>query len=90
MTEPGCSTGSNGGCRRKRLLSPSQKHEIWLGLLRGEFSTVEAAARAAADRSTIMKLRTVAKQGALVRWRRPGRGSPRWPGQPRRLPASSY
>jgi transposase len=65
MTEPGRSTGSNGGRRRKRFLSPSQKYEIWLGLLRGEFSTVEAADRAGVDRSTIMKLRTVAKQGAL-------------------------
>jgi hypothetical protein len=34
-------------------------------LLRGEFSTVEAADRAGVDRSTIVKLRTVAKQGAL-------------------------
>ena len=65
MTEPGRSAGSNGGRRRKRFLSPSQKYEIWLGLLRGEFSTVEAADRAGVDRSTIVKLRTVAKQGAL-------------------------
>lgn len=36
MTEPGRSAGSDGGRRRKRffsrLLSPSQKHEIWLAL----------------------------------------------------------
>jgi transposase len=65
MTELGRSAGSNGGRRRKRFLSPSQKYEIWIGLLRGEFSTVEAADRAGVDRSTIVKLRTVAKQGAL-------------------------
>ena len=65
MTEPGRSAGSNGGHRPKRFLSPSQKYEIWIGLLRGEFSTIEAAERAGVDRSTIMKLRTVAKQGAL-------------------------
>ena len=52
MTEPGRSAGSAGGRRRKRFLSPSQKYEIWIGLLRGEYSTV-------------VKLRTVAKQGAL-------------------------
>jgi hypothetical protein len=46
-------------------LSPSQKYEIWIGLLRGEFSTIEAAERAGVDRSTIMKVQTVAKQGAL-------------------------
>ena len=65
MTEPGRSAGSAGGRRRKRFLSPSQKYEIWLALLRGELSTVEAADRAGVDRSTIVKLRTVAKQGAL-------------------------
>jgi len=64
MTEPGRSAGSDGG-RAKRFLSPSQKYEIWIGLLRGEYSTVEAAERAGVDRSTIMKLRQVAKQGAL-------------------------
>jgi transposase len=65
MTEPRHSAGSNGGRRRKRFLSPSQKYEIWLALVRGEVSTVEAADRAGVDRSTIVKLRTVAKQGAL-------------------------
>ena len=40
MTEPGRSAGSNGGRRPKRFLSPSQKYEIWIGLLRGEFSTI--------------------------------------------------
>ena len=65
MTEPERFQGSDGGRRRRRFLSPSQKYEIWLGLLRGEFSTIEAAERSGVDRSTIMKLRTVAKQGAL-------------------------
>ena len=65
MTEPGRSAGSDGSRRRKRFLSPSQKYEIWVGLLRGEFSTVEAADRAGVDRSTVVKLRQVGKQGAL-------------------------
>ena len=64
MTEPGRLSGSAGGSRRKRFLSPSQKYEIWLGLLRGEFSTREAADRAGVDGS-IMRVREVAKQGAL-------------------------
>ena len=34
-------------------------------MLRGEFSTREAADRAGVDRSTIMRVREVAKQGAL-------------------------
>ena len=65
MTGPGHSAGSDGGRRRKRFLSPSQKYEIWLALVRGEVSTVEAANRAGVDRSTIVKLRQVGKQGAL-------------------------
>jgi transposase-like protein len=65
MTEPEHSQGSSGGRRAKRFLSPSQKYEIWLALVRGEVSTIEAAQRAGVDRSTIMKLRSVAKQGAL-------------------------
>ena len=65
MTEPGRSAGNGGSRRAKRFLSPSQKYEIWIGLLRGEYSTVEAAERAGVDRSTIVKLRSVAKQGAL-------------------------
>ena len=65
MTEPGRSAGSNAGRRPKRFLSPSQKYEIWLSLLRGEVTTVEAAERAGVDRTVVVRLRSVAKQGAL-------------------------
>jgi transposase len=65
MTDQGLQNSSSGGRRRKRLLSPSQKYEIWLGLLRGESTISGAADRAGVDRSTVMKLRLVAKQGAL-------------------------
>lgn len=53
------------GRRRKRFLTPQEKYEIWVQLLRGEATIVEAADRARVDRATIMKLRQVAKQGAL-------------------------
>jgi transposase len=62
MTEQG---QQGGGRRRKRFLSPSEKYEIWIGLLRGESTISEAADRAGVDRSTVVKLRLVAKQGAL-------------------------
>ena len=65
MIEQGPQNARSGGRRRKRFLSPSQKYEIWLGLLRGESTISEAADRAGVDRSTVMKLRLVAKQGAL-------------------------
>src|SRR3954462_4147598 len=51
--------------RGKRFLSPSEKYEIWLSLIRGEHTIVQAAEQAGVDRSTIMKLRMVARQGAL-------------------------
>jgi transposase len=53
------------GRRAKRFLSPSQKYEIWLQLLRQETSISEAADRFEVDRSTIMRIREVARQGAL-------------------------
>jgi transposase len=65
MTEPGRFQGSNRGRRGKRFLSPSEKYELWIGLLRGEYTTVQAAERAGVDRTTVMRVRQVAKQGAL-------------------------
>jgi transposase-like protein len=65
MTEPGRSAAGGGGRRPKRFLSPSQKYEIWLALLRGELTTREAADRVGVDRSTIVRVKEVAKQGAL-------------------------
>jgi transposase-like protein len=54
------------GRRSKRFLSPSQKYEIWLQLVRQEATMAEAAAAWQVDRSTVMRIRTVAKEGALA------------------------
>lgn len=54
------------GRRAKRFLTPSQKYEIWLQLVRQEVTVAEAAADHQVDRSTIMRIRTVAKEGALA------------------------
>jgi hypothetical protein len=54
------------GRRSKRFLSPSQKYEIWLQLVRQEVTIAEAAAAEHVDRSTIMRICTVAKEGALA------------------------
>jgi transposase len=64
MTEPDRGTDRLGR-RAKRFLTPLQKYEIWLQLVRGETTISEAADRLGVDRSTIMRLRTVAKDGAL-------------------------
>jgi transposase len=53
------------GRRAKRFLTPLQKYEIWLQLVRGETTVGEAADRYGVDRSAIMRLRTVAKDGAI-------------------------
>ena len=59
--------GTGGAGRRsKRFLSPSQKYEIWLKLVRQEVTIAEAAAAEHVDRSTILRIRTVAKEGALA------------------------
>jgi transposase len=54
------------GRRSKRFLSPSQKYEIYLQLVRQEVTIAEAAAEQHVDRSTIMRIRTVAKEGVLA------------------------
>ncbi len=63
------------GRRAKRFLSPSQKYEIYLQLVRQELTMAEAAEAWQVDRSTIMRIRTVAKEGALeaLASSRPGR-----------------
>lgn len=82
------------GRRAKRFLSPSQKYELWLQLVTGELSQSEAAERFGIDRSTVMRIRQVAKQGAVEAlaaskpgcarpartpsWLRPGPRSPGW------------
>ena len=66
MTSDSHSNGTGVRQRRgKRFLPPSEKYEIWLSLVRGEYTIAGAAERAGVDRSTIMKLRQVARQGAL-------------------------
>lgn len=52
--------------RANRFLTPSQKYEIWLRLVRQEVTIAEAAAAEQVDRSTIIRIRTVAKDGALA------------------------
>ena len=54
------------GRRSKRLLTPLQKYEIWLQLVLQELTIAEAADTHQVDRSTIMRIRTVAKDGALA------------------------
>jgi transposase len=64
---PSSESESVGGSqRRRRLLSPSEKYEIWLQLTRGEVTMAEAAREYQVDRSVIAKLKRVARDGALA------------------------
>ena len=67
---------TDGQARRaKRFLSAEQKYDLWLRMLTGQITTVAAAAEAGVDRTTIMTLRKVAKDGAIAALQasRPGR-----------------
>jgi hypothetical protein len=63
------------GRRPKRFLTPLHKYEIYPQFVRGEVNMSEAAAAAQVDRSTLLQIRQVAKDGACQRWPSPGRGS---------------
>jgi transposase len=64
MTEPERGT-DRAGRRAKRFLTPLQKYEIYLQLVRQEVTMAEAAERWEVDRKVVMRIRTVAKEGAL-------------------------
>jgi len=65
MDEEGRSK-DRAGRRTKRFLTPLQKYDIYLQLIRGEVTMAEAAAAAQVDRSTVLRIRQVAKDGALA------------------------
>jgi len=65
------------GRRAKRFLVAEQKYEIWLKILTGQLTTNEAAAQAGVDRSTIMTLRKVARDGAIASLQASRPGKPR-------------
>lgn len=52
--------------RAKRFLTPSQKYVVWLQLVRQEVTIAEAAEQQRVDRSTVVRIRQVAKDGALA------------------------
>lgn len=53
------------GRRAKRFLSPSEKYQAFVSVLCGDMTVAQCAEYWGVDRSTIMKAREVAKQGAL-------------------------
>jgi transposase len=64
MTDPSRGT-DRAGRRAKKFLTPLEKYEIFLQLVRQEVTVAEAAQQWQVDRSVIMRIRTVAKEGAI-------------------------
>jgi transposase len=60
--------------KQRRLLSPSQKYEMYVAVLTGQCTQREAAETWKVDRSTVITICRTAKQGALEALSaRPGR-----------------
>ena len=51
--------------KKRRRLPPSEKCEFWISVLTGQATQREAAERFKVDRSTVVHVCKVAKQGAL-------------------------
>lgn len=51
--------------RKRRRLPPSEKYELWVSVLTGQATQREAAEKHKVDRSTVLHICKVAKQGAL-------------------------
>jgi transposase len=49
----------------KRFLTAEQKYDLWVRMLTGQVTQIQAAAEAGVDRTTIATLRKVAKDGAI-------------------------
>lgn len=60
--------------KQRRLLSPSQKYELYVAVLTGQSTQREAAEKWKVDRSTVITICRTAKEGALEALSaRPGR-----------------
>lgn len=79
---------SQGPARRKRLLTPEEKYEIWVQVLTRQLTQAEAAVRWGVDPTTVMKLRRVAKEGALTALAAARPGRPRQPEEDAELAAA--
>lgn len=66
---------SGKGRRRRRVLSPSQKYEVFLDVTTSDMTQAQVAAKWGIDRSTVTTIVRTAKQGSLdaLASARPGR-----------------
>lgn len=50
----------------KKILTADQKYDLFIRMLSGQISQADAAAEAGVDRTTITRIRTVARDGAIA------------------------
>ncbi len=50
----------------KRILTPEQKYDLWVRMLSGQLSQADATAEVGVDRTTVTRLRAVARDGAIA------------------------
>jgi transposase len=50
----------------KRILTGEQKYDLWVRMLSGQLSQADAAAEVGVDRTTVTRLRAVARDGAIA------------------------
>lgn len=64
-----------GGKGRRRRLTPQEKYQVWCEVVAGQGSQREVADRWGVDRSTVVQIVKLGKEGALQRFAaaRPGR-----------------
>lgn len=51
--------------KKRRMLPPSEKYELWVSVISGQATQREAAEKYKVDRSTVVSVCRTAKQGAL-------------------------
>ena len=56
-----------GKCRRRRHLTPQAKYQVWQEVVAGQGTQPEIADRWGIDRSSVVHIIKLAKQGALER-----------------------
>lgn len=61
--------------KAKRLLTAEQKYDLWVRILSGQITQADAAAEVGVDRTTITRIRSVARDGAIsaLQASKPGR-----------------
>lgn len=64
MSDQGVSKTS--GRKRRKVLAPSQKYELWVSLLTGQATQRQAAEKFGVDRPTVVTVCRAAKEGALA------------------------